>query len=112
MKPEIRSSGIDQTDRTGRLLSSRIHEELFSDVRDKPLQGDAVRMSPIVAVLVAAALGYGGAQWLNSREGKIRRGPDGQRLSATKVALIDSSEVVDSNGEELLVVESVALCCT
>jgi hypothetical protein len=35
-------------------------------------------MSSIVAVLVAAALGYGGAQWLNSREGKIRRGPDGQ----------------------------------
>jgi hypothetical protein len=47
-------------------------------IRHKPVQGDAVRMSPIVAVLVAAALGYGGAQWLNSREGKIRRGPDGQ----------------------------------
>jgi NitT/TauT family transport system ATP-binding protein len=32
VKAEIRSSGIDQTDRTGRLLWSRIHEELFSDV--------------------------------------------------------------------------------
>jgi hypothetical protein len=42
------------------------------------VQGDAMRMSSIVAVLVAAALGYGGAQWLNGREGEIRRGPDGQ----------------------------------
>ena len=35
-------------------------------------------MSSIVAVLVAAALGYGGAQWLNNREPQIRRGPDGK----------------------------------
>src|SRR5687767_14295694 len=35
-------------------------------------------MSSIVAVLVAAAVGYGGAQWLNQRESQIKRGPDGQ----------------------------------
>jgi hypothetical protein len=35
-------------------------------------------MSSIVAVLVAAALGYGGALWLNRPEPQITRGPDGQ----------------------------------
>src|SRR6185503_20804795 len=37
-----------------------------------------MKMSSIVAVLVAAALGYGGAQWLNHREPQVRRGPDGK----------------------------------
>ena len=37
-----------------------------------------MKMSSIVAVLVAAALGYGGAQWLNHREPQIKRAPDGQ----------------------------------
>ena len=37
-----------------------------------------MKVSSIVAVLVAAALGYGGAQWLNQREPQITRGPDGK----------------------------------
>ena len=37
-----------------------------------------MKVISIVAVLVAAALGYGGAQWLNHREPQIKRGPGGQ----------------------------------
>jgi hypothetical protein len=37
-----------------------------------------MKVSSIVAVLVAAALGYGGAQWLNHREAQVKRGPDGK----------------------------------
>ena len=37
-----------------------------------------MKMSSIVAVLVAAALGYGGALWLNRPEPQLTRGPDGQ----------------------------------
>ena len=32
VKAEIRSSGVDEADGSGRLLSARIHDELFSDV--------------------------------------------------------------------------------
>ena len=37
-----------------------------------------MKAGSIVAVLVAAALGYGGAQWLNHREPQVKRGPDGK----------------------------------
>jgi len=37
-----------------------------------------MKVSAIVAVLVAAALGYGGALWLNRPETQIKRGPDGK----------------------------------
>jgi len=37
-----------------------------------------MKVSSIVAVLVAAALGYGGAQWLNHRPPQVKRGPDGK----------------------------------
>jgi hypothetical protein len=30
VKAEVGSTGIDETDATGRLLSARIHEQLFS----------------------------------------------------------------------------------
>jgi sulfonate transport system ATP-binding protein len=36
VKAEIRSSGIDQTDRNGRLLSSWVHEELFLTYETSP----------------------------------------------------------------------------
>ena len=37
-----------------------------------------MKLSSILAVLVAAGLGYGGAQWLNHREPQVKRGPDGK----------------------------------
>ena len=37
-----------------------------------------MKVGSIVAVLAAVALGYGGAQWLNSREPQLERGPDGK----------------------------------
>jgi hypothetical protein len=35
-------------------------------------------MTSIVAVVIAAALGYAGSQWLNHRDTHVRRAPDGQ----------------------------------